>query len=150
DLLSGAYHLDFISPEGYALQGDWPTFRGGGLTTAYARWAGNGKPVFWAEFGQSVYPDTTPDKIAAQAAYYDKTYRLIVDSGANGSAAWWFPGGLRLDENSDYGVIGPEGTPRSAALRLQQHARLELPGAKIVPKPSTWITVDRDADARGY
>ncbi len=150
DLLSGAAHLDFISPEGYALGGAWPEFRGGGLTTAYARWAGNGKPVFWAEFGQSVYPDTTPDKIAAQGAYYDKMYRLLLDSGANGSAAWWYPGGLRVDENSDFGIVSPDGSPRPAARRLQRHAAGELPRAMVNPPPTAWITVDRDADARGY
>jgi hypothetical protein len=150
DLLSGAAHLDFLSPEGYALRGDWPEFRGGGLTTAYARWAGNGKPVFWAEFGQSVYPDTDADKIAAQEALYDRFYRLLLDSGANGSSAWWFPGGLRIDENSDFGIVHPDGTARPAALRLRRHAARELPEAAVDPAPTDWITVDRDADARGY
>lgn len=149
DLVSGAAHLDFISPEGYALDGDWPTFRGGGFTAAYARWAGNGKPVFWAEFGRSVLP-ANPQHLEEQRSYYDKMCRLILDTGSNGTAAWWFPGGLRIDENSDFGIISPDGTPRPAALRLSQLAIAELPKAVIDPKPTTWLEIDRDKDARGY
>ncbi len=149
DLVSGAAYLDFISPEGYALDGDWPTFRGGGFTAAYARWAGNGKPVFWAEFGRSVLP-ANPQRLEQQEAYYDKMCRLILDTGSNGTAAWWFPGGLRIDENSDFGIISPDGTPRPAALRLSKLAKEELPKAVIDPKPTTWLEIDRDKDARGY
>lgn len=151
DLRSGAQYLDFISPEGYAVNGDWNGFLGGGgLTTAYARWAGNGKPVFWAEFGRSVYPATTAEKIKNQGDYYDSFYRMVLQSGANGAAGWWWPGGLRLDENSDYGVINPDGQPRPAALVTRQYAprlqamTLPLSGQRVE------ITVDRDADARGY
>ena len=154
DLLSGASHLDFISPEGYALNGSWEHFRGGGFTTAYARWAGNNKPVFWAEFGQSVLPlqgiVPTPQALAMQEAYYDKTCRLVADSGANGCAAWWFPGGLRVDEHSDFGVISPDGAPRPAAIRLSKFAKYEMPSASVDPSPNAWFTIDRDSDARGY
>lgn len=149
DLLSGAAHLDFISAEGYYLDGPWQKFREGGLNVAYGRYAGNGKPVFWAEFGQSVFPDTTPEKMKMQGEYYAKFYRSVADSGANGSAAWWFPGGLRVDENSDYGIVSPDGTPRPAALQLQKHAR-ELPKLAVNPAPNAWITIDRDADSQGY
>lgn len=149
DLLSGAAHLDFISPEGYALDGEWPQFRGGGFTAAYARWAGNGKPVFWAEFGRSVLP-ANPQHLKEQASYYDKMCRLIVDTGSNGTAAWWFPGGLRIDEHSDFGIISPDGTPRTAALRLSQLATDELPKATVDPQPNVWLEIDRDSDARGY
>ena len=70
-------------------------------------------------------------------------------SGANGSAAWCYPGGLRLDENSDFGIVAPDGLPRPAALQLQHYARA-LPAARVNPAPDSWITVDRDADARGF
>ena len=149
DLVSGAKHLDFISPEGYALSGPWPEFRKGGFTTAYARWAGNGKPVFWAEFGQSVYPHTTPERIQEQADYYDMMYRMVIDSGANGSAGWWFPGGLRVNENSDFGIIAPGGAVRGSALALQHYAPQIT--AMTIPKTGySYITFDRDADPRGY
>ena len=150
DLLSGACHLDFISPEGYALQGDWPAFRAGGVTTAYARWAGDGKPVFWAEFGQSITARPGEDPLTAQADLYDKTYRLIVESGANGSAAWWFPGGLRIDEDSDFGIVNPDGTPRPAAVRLRRHAANEIGQSAVTGPILDGLIIDRDRDARGY
>jgi len=124
DLLSGARHLDFVSAEGWGLYGPWPDFRTGGFTTAYARWASNGKPVFWAEFGATIYPQTSRRKIAEQARIYQHMYRVILESDADGSAGWWFPGGLRIDENSDYGIANPDGTPRPAALSLQAFAPL--------------------------
>ncbi len=149
DLLWGAKHLSFISPEGYALSGTWDQVRWGGLTTAYARWAGNGKPVFWAEFGHRVYPNTSPELIAEQGQYYQMIYRMVMDSGANGAAGWWFPGGLRIDENSDFGIISPDGMPRPAALELQHYEPL-IAEMHIPTKPTAVITINRDADSRGY
>jgi hypothetical protein len=68
-------------------------------------------------------------------------------SGADGISFWWYPGGFRLNENSDYGIINPDGTDRE----ITQVIRTE--GAKYLraPKPPAnyWITVDRNRDARG-
>ena len=149
DLLSGAAHLDFVSPEGYGLGGDWPEFRAGGFTAAYARWAGGGKPVFWAEFGGSVYPNTDAERLAVQADVIDKTYRMVVDSASNGSAVWWFPGGVRLDENSDFGIFDPSGAERPAAKRVRLHAQTEMPAAKVDTVADAVLFGDRDADALG-
>jgi len=149
DLVSGAAHLDFASPEGWGLSGDWESFERAGLTTAYGRWAGNGKPVFWSEFGYTIYPGTTPQKYEAQAEVYRNLYRMALQSGASGSAGWWLPGGYRVDENSDYGILNPDGTPRPAALELGRSAR-ELTAPRARPAPSTWITIDRDLDVSGY
>jgi hypothetical protein len=128
DLVSGAKHLDFVSAEGWGLSGPWEDIRTGGFTTAYGRWASNGKPVFWAEFGATIYPQASRRKVAEQARIYQHIYRMILESDADGSAGWWFPGGLRIDENSDYGIINPDGTPRPAALALQAFApRIKKP-----------------------
>jgi hypothetical protein len=124
DLVSGARHLDFVSPEGWGLFGPWKDFREAGFTAAYGRWASSGKPVFWAEFGATIYPQISRRKIAEQARIYQHMYRMILDSDADGSAGWWFPGGLRIDENSDYGIANLDGTPRPAALSLQAFAPL--------------------------
>ena len=146
DLISGAKHLDFTSPEGWGLRGDWPNFQAAGFTTAYARYAGNGKPVFWSEFGLHLYPRYTPELIEEQRSVYANMYRMILDSQANGSAAWWYPGGLRVDENSDYGLINPDGTPRPAFQFLAEVASsLPIPG-----ELDTWIEVNRDLHPRGY
>ena len=152
DLIAGAAHLDFISPEGYGLSGDWPEYRSGGFTTAYARWAGNGAPVFWAEFGTTIYPggDQDAERLAMQADAMDKMLRMTVDSGANGSAVWWMPGGLRIDEGSDYGIFNPDGSPRPSALRLRKYADQELPSARPGKQPDAALVGERDDDARGF
>ena len=149
DLRAGAKHLDFVSPEGYGLSGAWENFEAGGFTSAYARWAGNDKPVFWAEFGMPIYPNTTPEKYVEQGELYRNIYRMIVQSGANGSAGWWFPGGLRIDENSDFGIINPDGTPRPSALALKEFAS-RIEAARERKAPEVWITIDRDLHPRGY
>lgn len=151
DLLAGAPFLDFVSPEGYSLSESWENFRAGGFITAYARWAGAGKPVFWAEFGASIYPQTTLERIAYQRDVYEWMFRLMEESRADGSAGWWFPGGLRVDENSDYGVINPDGTLRPSAMVAQQWTeRLE----QLPQQPDTRevhvITFDRDLHPRGF
>lgn len=151
DLLAGAPFLDFVSPEGYSLSESWQNFRSGGFITAYARWAGNGKPVFWAEFGASIYPQTTSERIAYQRNVYEWMYRMIEESRADGSAGWWFPGGLRVDENSDYGIIHPDGTLRPSAKVAQEWAKRlaqipQLPDEREVHS----ITIDRDLHPRGF
>ena len=149
DLISGAKHLDFISPEGYGLSPDWEKARAAGFTTLYGRFAGNGKPVFWAEFGQSVHPHYDEAAFALQKNIYDNMYRLVLDSSAQGSAGWWFPGGYRLGEDSDYGIIFPDLTPRPSAWVLKWYAR-EITGQPTLRQPQAWITIDRDLHPRGY
>ncbi|MDK1032864.1 MAG: hypothetical protein QGD94_12715, partial [Planctomycetia bacterium] len=100
DLLMGAKHLDFISPEAYDMPNDWGRARGTGFMTAYARYGGNGKPVFWSEFGTNTSPDPTPEREQEKAKFWESMYRVVLDSGANGLAGWWWPAGLRADENS--------------------------------------------------
>lgn len=56
DLISGAAHLDAISAEAYGMPATYPEARRTGFITAYGRYAGNGKPVCWLEFGASIGP----------------------------------------------------------------------------------------------
>jgi hypothetical protein len=149
DLISGAKHLDFISPEGYGLSPDWKKARAAGFTTLYGRFAGNGKPVFWAEFGRSVHPHYDEAAFTLQKNIYENMYRLVLDSVAQGSAGWWFPGGYRLGEDSDYGVVFPDLTPRPAALVLKGYAEA-ITGQPPLRQPHAWITIDRDLHPRGY
>jgi hypothetical protein len=149
DLVSGAKHLDFISPEGYGLPANWERARATGLTTLYARYAGNGRPVFWAEFGQSVHPAYDEAAFTRQRSIYESMYRLVLDSYAQGSAGWWFPGGYRLGENSDYGVISLDMSPRGAAEEIHRFAAT-ITAERPVPRPAAWITIDRDLHPRGF
>ena len=72
----------------------------------------------------------------------------MIESGADGVFFWWYPGGFRLGENSDFGIINPDGTDRSATkvIRTQGPEFLKAPKPG---QPDDWITVDRDRDARG-
>lgn len=151
DLLAGAPLFDFISPEGYSLTENWQNFRAGGFITAYARWAGNGKPVFWAEFGATIYPNTTAERIAYQRDVYEWMYRMIEESRADGSAGWWFPGGYRTTEDSDYGIIHPDGALRPAAKVAQRWAsRLAQLPSLADNREVHVITFDRDLHPRGF
>jgi len=149
DLVSGAAHLDFMTPEGWGLSGDWTNFERAGFTTLYGRWASNGKPVYWGEYGYNLHPGMKPHQLESQAEVFRNLYRMVLQSGAAGSAGWWFPGGLRVGENSDYGIINPDGTLRPAAEELAKAAPATT-APRPLPKPDMWITIDRDPEVSGY
>ncbi|MHB0997668.1 MAG: glycoside hydrolase 5 family protein [Armatimonadota bacterium] len=158
DLLSGAKHLDFTAPEAYALTGDYHGFLKGGLNNAYGRYFSGDKPVFWPEFGLPIVigilpnnykPGITPEKLDAQLDFYKNMIKLTMETGANGLTGWWWPGGFRLIENSDFGIIDPDGTPRPSALEMQKSAD-EFYKPKNIRKPDFFLTVDRDKYVAGY
>ena len=157
DLASGAAHLDFISPEGYALQGGREQFLRGGLTSAYARQVGAGKPVFWAEYGVPLlwqvepgqyYPVETAE-MEPQRVYFQNMLRFVRETGGSGCAGWWWPGGYRVDEKSDFGIVNPDGTLRPAARELQQAASVYA-GPWPSPPTDHLIEIDRDQFVDGY
>jgi len=144
--------VDIWEPEAYGRIGDWDRVRPGIFTAAYARLCDPNKPLVWAEMGCNVWdmnrmaPD--PQKLAFEARYYADFYRMMTDSGADGVFFWWYPGGFRLGENSDFGIINPDGTDRPVTRVI----RTEGPRFLKAPKPAApneWIEVNRDRDARG-
>ncbi|MCS7253988.1 MAG: beta-galactosidase [Armatimonadota bacterium] len=160
DHTAGAKHLDFISPEGWNLgwlgQADEEQFASAAFITAYARWAGNGKPVFWAEFGLTLrhgsfsldwYDDE--ERLKAQAKLYEAFYRLIRITDADGAMGWWFPGGYRVDERSDFGLVNPDGTIRPAAEVARKWATAFMNMPMVDRRQVAYITIDRDENARG-
>lgn len=146
DLASGALYLDAIGPEGWGLGAG--NAAAAGLTTAYGRTVGAGKPVLWMEFGTNIWADPESGR-AAQGAAYTGILRMVEASGANGAAGWWFPGGLRVDEGSDFGVFEADGTPRPAALALSAAAK-KLAGRATARQVDVWMDVDRDRYVTGY
>ena len=149
DLASGVKHLDFTSPEGYGLTGDRLGYLKGGLTTLYGKFVSGGKPVYWAEYGFSVWPRVDADLLEQQRECYENMLNMTYQSGANGSAGWWWPGGLRLGEVSDYGIVSPDGTPRPAALEFRKFAK-RLKTAQTNSASGHAITIDRDLYVTGY
>jgi hypothetical protein len=141
-------HLDFSSPHAYLIPIPWPAGRGLGFAAAYARYRSGGKPVYWSEYGLNI--GVNRERVTTQAIICDSVMRLINDDGSNAAAVWWMPGGWRVDEQSDYGILNPDGSPRDCAYALSWwSANFALaPPTQSSGTPVT-LTIDRDADARG-
>jgi hypothetical protein len=146
--------VDVWAPEAYGRIGDWAKVRPGHFTAAYARLCDPAKPVVWAEMGVSVWdlPRMTqhPDKLAFQARYYRDFYRMMTESSADGVFFWWYPGGYRTNERSDFGILNPDGTDRPVTKVIREEGVTWLAAPK--PRPgfdAVVIQVDRDRDARG-
>jgi hypothetical protein len=155
DLRAGAKHLDFISPEAYALpKADRiGLLTRGGFTGAYAD---VGKPVFWAEFGVNVDGSCATCTESVQAYFFAGMFDLMRRTSANGGAAWWYvgvrPQSPADTEHSDYGIIRDGAGSKGTTASLIRPAALLLKGALSgvsaeQRKYAAWITVDRDATA---
>ncbi|MBI4979576.1 MAG: DUF1080 domain-containing protein [Spirochaetes bacterium] len=146
-------HIAFVEPEGYGYPHDDETYYTLGFSTRYVQFTSGGKPVYWSEFGKSVWnratmrPDEALQKV--QDDYNEKYYRMLMDTGANGLAPWWWPGGYRVNEKSDFGIMNPDGTPRKTALIAQEYAK-RITSDRTVPAPDVWFEFDREAHAGGY
>ena len=144
--------VDLWEPEAYGRIGDWEKVKPGHFTAAYARLCDPSKPVLWAEMGYHVWDMKSmaphPETLKFAARYYADFYRMMTESGADGVFFWWYPGGYRLNEQSDYGIINPDGTDREVTRVIRSEGARFLQAPKP-PPPNYWITVDRDRDARG-
>ncbi len=148
--LAGA--VDFLAPEGYGRIGNWKKVKPGVFEVAYARACAPNKPVIWAENGMSVWNiglmKDDPAELQQQARYYHDFYRLLRMTHCNGIIWWWYPGGFRVGENSDFGVINPDGTARPVTNVIREEAKPFLNVGPPTPYKS-WITINRDAYATG-
>jgi hypothetical protein len=157
-----AKHVSFLCPEGYNLQtGGWATatpaddLRKGGLVTLYYRFLSREKPVVWMEFGYTVngfhrpwhtgLERIEPAELATQRREYENFFRMFVESGARGAAPWWLPGGFRLGEASDFGLLEPDGSERPACQVLREYLPRFAPAAEptcVALGPVTASTAD--------
>ena len=153
-----ARSVDIMEPEGYGRIGDWNQVRMGRFTADYARCMAPGRPVMWAEFGWSPYGDAawdiSPTWQKNVGDFYGRFYRMVQESQANGTVSWWWPGGFRYGENSDYGIINPDGSDRPVSRTIRDWAPKiagEPRSAGVSPaRPvDEWITIDRDATGKG-
>jgi hypothetical protein len=146
-------HIDFICPEGYAIRDTDEGEDAIGFITRYVDFTTGGKPIVWSEFGQSVWDGVrqapNPVAVQKQGAYSERFYRTALAAGANGTVPWWWVGGYREDERSDFGILDPDRTERPAAQLIRDYGpRLKASRAK--PQPTAWFEFDRDAHAGGY
>ncbi|MFZ4778274.1 MAG: hypothetical protein ACOYM3_23120 [Terrimicrobiaceae bacterium] len=118
----------------------------------YARWAAPAKPIFWAEAGLSAWDASSQNasgtNLAFVGRFYDLVYRMLMEGGTDGVFFWWYPGGYRFDEKSDYGIINPDGTDRPATKAIREHGGKFLAGPSAKPV-DTWIEIDRDKYPEG-
>lgn len=144
--------VDIWEPEAYGRIGDWERVKPGHFTAAYMRLCDPSKPVMWSEMGVSVWDGRaqapTADRLAFAAQYYRDFYRMMIESDADGVFFWWYPGGYRVNEQSDYGIINEDGTDRPVTAVIREHGPRFVAYARP-PMETAGIEIDRDADARG-
>ena len=146
-------HIDFICPEGYSIPDSQAGYDAACFITRFVHFTTGGKPILWSEFGKSVWDSGAQRPnvrlMDIQAAYHERFYRMVLETGANGTVPWWWPGGYRVDERSDFGIVNPDGTPRPAARLIARYAPL-IGAERAWPEPGAWYTFDRDAHPGGY
>jgi hypothetical protein len=150
DFAGLARAVDILEPEGYGRIGDWERVKPGWFTTAYGRCVAPELPVMWAEFGTSVWTGVQQDqaRLDYAARFYDDFYRMAYESGANGTVCWWFPGGYRANERSDYGILNPDRSWRPVTTVIKRWApRFTAPRPN--PTPAVWLPVELNRDVDG-
>jgi hypothetical protein len=144
--------VDVLEPEGYGRIGEWEKVKPGWFEFEYARWAAPNLPMFWAEAGVHAWVESmmtaTPERLDFQAEYYANLYRMFIGSAADGVFFWWFPGGYRVGERSDFGIINLDGSDRAVTKVIREHARAFLDGPSAKPVDH-WIEIDRDLHPDG-
>ncbi len=148
--LAGA--VDMMEPEGYGRIGDWDRVRPGWFTVAYCRAVAPELPVIWAEYGYSVWDPSVggpaPDRLELAGRYYDDFLRMAYQSDSNGTFCWYWCGGYRVNEQSDYGILGPDGAWRPHTEVLHRWAeKMTKPRPR---KPiQRWIPIKLGRDVDG-
>ncbi len=144
--------VDIMEPEGYGRIGKWDQVRPGWFTTAYCRAVAPDLPVLWAEFGYSVWDPTAGgpglDRLEFAEQFYDDFLRMAYESDSGGTFCWYSCGGYRVNEKSDYGILGPDGAWRPHTEVLHRWAeRMTAPRSR---KPvDRWIPIELGRDVDG-
>lgn len=152
--LEGLSHsVDFLSPECYGRVGDPLGNESLHFEIAYARAIDPDEPFIWAETGVSAWMGgvdggDTASSLQEQGIYYKTLYKYSIDAGADGIVFWWYPGGYRVNENSDYGMINPDGTDRPATKVIRKYGALFL-HSPFPPEPDKVFLFNRDAHPDG-
>lgn len=153
--LASAY--DFYSPEFYD-EGSGYDKRDFAFVNLYAQFAMPDSPVVWKEFGESVWqgsnflPDTHLKRAAALKRQVTTAKAMLDSAIATHSTAmyWWcYSAGYRAGEESDCGVVNPDGSDRPVT-KLFREYRSKFMNQKTRGKADVTFTVDRDLSASGW
>ena len=129
DFQSLASTMAFMEPEGYGLglsdEADLQIM----LANAYARYVKPDAPVVWKEYGRHVWKgtpdgnfDTNSALLDTQADYYRYALDYCLTAYTSGMYCWYYAGGFRVGENSDYGILNPDGSDRPVTKLLREYA----------------------------
>ncbi len=150
DAMSAA--VDTTSPESYALSDDEKSIRQGVFTNIYSRYANPDNVVQWMEFGKSIWTGSnfTPNtkNRGFQAEYYRRFFDMLLTGHTAGMFCWWYFGGYRIGENSDFGIVDPDGGIRPVTEVLMEYSPKFL-NAPPLKKPDVLLEIDRDLHADG-
>ncbi|MHB1151935.1 MAG: hypothetical protein ACYCWE_11715 [Eubacteriales bacterium] len=128
DFRSIASTMAFMSPEGYALTSSGDSAKQALFANVYARYTNPGKPVVWKEYGKHVWNgsnfNNNSGNLEAQKSYYEAVLAEFYKAYTSALYCWFFPGGYRCAENSDYGIINPDGSDRPVTETLRKYAKL--------------------------
>ncbi|MBP5292813.1 MAG: hypothetical protein J6023_01635 [Clostridia bacterium] len=139
--------VDVIEPEGYGLHldGDW--IWQVEFANAYSRYTNPQKPLVWKEYGRHVWTGSNFNDntaiLADQEDYYSQVLEHALRTYANGMFCWFYAGGFRIGENSDYGILNPDGSDRPSTVKLREYAPLFIEQGER-PSDPYLITVSRD------
>lgn len=147
-----AWATDFLAPEAYGRIGDWEHVKHGIFEVAYCRSLPPHRPVVWAEAGVSSLDASRlvhdPELVKRQGRLYRDLYRMFLESDSDGVFWWWYPGGVRVGENSDYGIVNPDGTDRPSTKAIREFGP-KLLALKPPARPERVLEYALDEDARG-
>ena len=156
DFQSLASTLAYMEPEGYALSDTPHQALQIPIANAYARYVNPNTPVVWKEFGRHVWDKARTDcnfdqadgLMASSTNYYAYTLEYCLNSYSSGMYCWFYAGGFRIGEDSDYGIINPDGSDRPMTKLLREYApKFINQGAR--PEAEVLIEVERDNQLGG-
>ncbi len=147
--------LDFVSPEGYGYtryQFDATAYEGA-FGADYAELVCGDTTTTCKEFGWSAFSGSNYEPNEANLAYAAEIYAEVYDAlymgEGGGSYVWWYTGGYRPGEGSDYGAVNPDGSDRPATKVVREYAERMLSIDPMTEKETVTFTVDRDLYADG-
>ena len=102
--------------------------------------------MLWAEFGYTVWDRAEQmagsERLTFCEGFYEDFYTMAYRSGANGTVCWWFPGGYRWNERSDYGILNPDRSWRGSTRVIKRWSE-RMTAPRELPKVDTWLEFRR-------
>ena len=151
DFQSLASTMAFMEPEGYALRATDESSLQITFANAYARYVQPDSPVVWKEFGKHCWTgledgNFKPDEqlLQLQADYYAYALEYCLNAYTSGMFCWFYAGGFRVGENSDYGILNPDGSDRPVTALLREYAPKFINQGARDESDAVEIVIERD------